>query len=138
MKLPIKDPMLVIAKVEGQHQIVRELSAVFDFNSPYCTILGQDAVDLGYPRAANQYSDEERDHPEETPRFTTMSGIQRGIKVKLRKVSVGKLVARNVDAVALELEHPRFITFDLVLGRSFLKNFKMTFDMRNKFLSLSR
>lgn len=66
-----------------------------------------------------------------------LSGIQRGIKVKLRKVSVGGLVARNVYAVALELEHPRFITYDFVLGRSFLKNFKMTVDIKKRFLSLT-
>ena len=129
--------MLVSARVESQQRVVRELGAVFDFNSPYCIILGQDAIDMGYPRAANRFSDEERDHPELTPRFTTMSGIQRGMKLSLRKVTVGGLVARNVDAVTLELEHPRFITFEFLLGRSFLKNFKMTVDIKKKFISLT-
>lgn len=138
MKFVLKDPMLVTARVESQIGVVRELSSVFDFNSPYCVILGQDAIDMGYPKAANRFSDEERDHPLDTPRFTTMCGIQRGMKVKLHKVSVGNLVARNVDAVLLELEHPRFITFDFKLGRSFLKNFKMTVDVKKKFVSLSR
>ena len=138
MKFPLKDPMLVTARIEGQRGIVRELTSVFDFNSPYCTILGQDAIDIGYPKGANRPSDEERDHPEDTPRFCTVSGIQRGMKITLPKVSVGPLVAKNVEAVFLELEHPRFLTFDFRLGRTFLKNFKMTVDSKRRSLTLSR
>jgi hypothetical protein len=138
MKFALKDPMLVTARLESESGVVRELTSIFDFNSPYCTILGRDAIDMGYSRAANRPSDEERDHPEDTIRFVTMSGIQRGIRVKLRKVSVGDLVARNVDAVALELEHPRFVTYDFLLGRTFLKNFKMTVDVKRKSLSLTK
>jgi len=137
VRFALKDPMLVSARVEGMRGIVRELSSVLDFNSPYCTILNQDAIDIGYPEAGNKHSDEERARPDRVPRFTGMSGIQRGIKVKLHKVSVGGLVARNVDAVVLELEHPRFITFDFVLGRSFLKNFKLTVDGKKRILSLT-
>jgi hypothetical protein len=137
LKFDLKEPMLVTARVESQNGIARELSSVFDFNSHYCTILVQDAIDMGYPEAANKHSEEERARPDRVFRFTTMPGIQRGIRVKLRKVSVGSLVARNVDAVALELEHPRFITYDFLLGRTFLKNFKMTVDFKNKFLSLN-
>lgn len=49
----------------------------------------------------------------------------------LSKVSLGSLVAENVDAVVLELAHPRFHTFEMILGRTFLKNFKLTVDMKN-------
>jgi len=130
--------MLVTARVEGQMGIVRELSSLIDFNSPYCTILNTDAIDMGYPKGANRPSDEERDHPEDTPRFCTASAIQRGMKITLPRVSVGQLVARNVDAVILELEHPRFLPFDFRLGRTFLKNFKLTLDMKKKSVSLTR
>ena len=137
MRFALKDPMLVTIRVEGRYGAVRELSAVIDFNSPYCTVLSQDAIDLGYPEGGNKHSERERTHPEETPRFTSMRGIDRGIQVKLHKVSVGGLVAKNVDAVVLELEHPRHITFDFVLGRSFLKHFKLTVDVKARYVSLT-
>jgi hypothetical protein len=137
MRFALKDPMLVTIRVEGKFGAVRELSAVVDFNSPFCTVLSQDAIDLGYPEGGNKHNERERTHPEETPRFTSMRGIDRGIQLKLHKVSVGGLVARNVDSVVLELEHPRHITFDFVLGRSFLKHFKLTVDVNKGYLSLA-
>ena len=136
MKFALKDPMLVNARVESQMGIVRELSSVLDFNSPYCIILRQDAIDMGYPEADMKPSGMERAHPDRVFRFATMAGIQRGLTVKLRKVSIGGLVVRDVDSLVLELEHPRFITFEFVLGRSFLKNFKMTVDIDKGYLSL--
>ena len=137
MRFALKDPMLVTIRVEGKFGAVRELSAVVDFNSPFCTVLSQDAIDLGYPEGGNKHNERERTHPEETPRFSSMRGIDRGIQLKLHKVSVGGLVARNVDSVVLELEHPRHITFDFVLGRSFLKHFKLTVDVNKGYLSLA-
>ncbi len=136
MKLPLKEPALVTARVEGRMGVVRELSSIINFNSPYCTILSMDAVDMGYAQAGNKHPDEERLHPEAVPRFTEMRGIERGILVKLQKVSVGSLVAKDVEAVVLELETPRFITFDFMLGRSFLRNFKLTVDVKKKSISL--
>lgn len=136
MKFVLKEPMLVSARVEGNKGTVRELSCVLDFNSPYCTILGVDAITLGFPHAANPPQDEERVRPGNVTRFTEMRGIERGIKVRLPKVSIGNLVARDVDAVVLELEHPRHITFDFVLGRTFLKNFKLTVDVGKGYLSI--
>jgi hypothetical protein len=136
LKLPIKDPMLVTARVEGERGTARELSAAIDFNYGYCMVLREDATQLGFPRAANLHSDEWRDHPGQTPWFTSLRGIDRGILVTLPKVSVGPLTAKNVDAVVLELEHPRFVVVDFILGRSFLKNFKLTVDLKKGYLSL--
>jgi len=136
MKLPLKDPMLVMARVEGEGGRLRELTAAIDLNYRYCTVLRADAIDLGYPRAANLHSDEWRDHPEQTPWFTSLRGIDRGILVTLHKVSVGNLEAKNVEAVALELEHPRLVIVDMILGRTFLKNFKLEVNFRKGYLSL--
>ena len=136
MKLPLKDPMLVMARVEGEGGRVREVTAAIDINYPYCMVLRADAIDLGYPRAANLHTDEWRDHPENTPWFTSLRGIDRGIIVPLHKVSVGNLEAKNVEAVALELEHPRLVIADMIIGRTFLKNFKLTVDFRKAQLSL--
>jgi hypothetical protein len=136
MKFALKDPMLVSARVEGERGAVRELSAVLDLNAPYCTILAQDAIDLGYSQGGNKHSDQERLTPERVPRVAGMQGIQRGILVKIRRVSIGPLVARDVDALVLELEHPRFIPFDFVLGRTFLKDFKLTVEIGKGYVSL--
>ena len=136
MRLPFRDPMLVMARVEGERGTARELSAAIDFNYGYCVVLREDATQLGFPRAANLHTDEWRDHPEDTPWFTSMRGIDRGIKVTFPKVSVGPLVAKNVETVVLEQEHPRFVVADFVLGRSFLKNFKLTLELKKGYLSL--
>ena len=136
MRLPLANPTLVSARVEGPLGFVREVSSVLDFNSPYCVILRVDAVDLGYPHAANRHVEEERHRPDRVLTFTSLQGIQRGILVKLRRVSVGRAVATDVDAVVLELSHPRFLTYDFILGYSFLKNFRVTFDAKKGHISL--
>ena len=136
MRFPLKSPMLVAARLEGQNSYVRELSAVIDFNSPWCIIPRQDALDLGYPEGANQVVQWEKVHPDKVPRFLTLRGIERGIKVSLRKVSVGRLLATDVDALVLEMPTSRFGTFDVILGGTFLKNFRLTVDMKKGYLSL--
>lgn len=77
-----------------------------------------------------------RDHPKTTPWFTSLRGIDRGILVTFPKISVGPLVARSVEAVVLELEHLRLVVADVILGRSFLRNFKLTVDLKKGYLSL--
>ena len=136
MKFSLREPTLVMARVEGERGAVRELSAVLDFNTPYCTMLHQDAVDLGYPEAGNKHPDQERLTPERVPRFVEMRGIERGILVTVNKISIGPIVARDVETAILELETPRFIPFDLRLGRSFLKSCKMTVDVKNETVTL--
>ena len=136
MRFPLGDPMLVNARVEGEYGAVRELKALIDFNAPYCTMLFQDALDLGYPQAGNKHADQERLTPELVPRFTEMRGIERGILFKLHKLSVGSIEVTDVDTVVLELETPRFITFDLRLGRSFLKYCKLTVDVGKGYVTL--
>ena len=127
----MKQPMLVSTRVEGKNGYVREVSAALDINSPYCMILGHDALVLGYSQAANRPGDHARMYPNEVPSVASMRGIERGIKIPLKKVSIGPLVATDVDALVLESGIPPTITFDLILGRSFLKNFKLTVDMKN-------
>ncbi|MCL5067430.1 MAG: hypothetical protein M1368_03640 [Thaumarchaeota archaeon] len=57
--------------------------------------------------------------------------------VTLKKVSLGTLVAENVEAAILELEYPRLMISDAVLGRTFLKNFKLSVDVGKGSLSLN-
>jgi hypothetical protein len=127
----MKQPMLICTRVEGKNGYVRELTAVLDINSPYCMILGHDALVLGYSVAANKPADHLRMYPDEVPSLASLRGIERGIKIPLMKVSIGPLVATDVDALVFEFSLPRTVTFDLILGRSFLKNFKVTVDMKD-------
>lgn len=136
MRLPLTSPMMVTARVEGQYGIVREVTAILDFNAPYCTILRADAIDLGYPHAASRHVEEERHRPDRVITFTTMQGIQRGIVVKLTKVSLGQAVATDVEAVVLELSRPRLINFDFALGMTFLRNFRFAVDAKKGYVSL--
>jgi hypothetical protein len=130
--------MVVYARVKGQNGKVRELSSVIDFNSPYCVVLvPRHAVNLGIIEAALRPRDLQKSHPNSVPYLLDLRGIERSILLKLPEVSLGKLVARSVDAVVLELGVPRMLPFDLVLGRSFLQNFKLTYDAKGGFLTLA-
>lgn len=131
MRFPLKEPILVSVRVEGKNGFARELSAVLDINSPYCMVLSQDAIVLGYSAAANKPGDHERYFPDEVPRMTGLRGIERGIKVSLKKVSIGPLAATDVDAVVFETGLPPKVYFDMILGRTFLKDFKFTVDIKD-------
>ncbi|MDG6901389.1 MAG: hypothetical protein JRM80_05450 [Nitrososphaerota archaeon] len=137
MRFPLKDPMLVYARVKGPNDKVREFSSVLDFNSPYCVIPPKHAVNLGCIEAAFRPRDWQKTHPNKVPYFLDLRGIERSILLKLPEVSIGRLTARNVQAIVLELEVPRAIPFDLILGRTFLDNFKLVLDGKSGFLSLS-
>jgi hypothetical protein len=131
LRFPIKEPMVVSVRVEGKNGFVRELSAVLDFNSPYCMVLSQDAIVLGYSAAANKPSDHARYFPDEVPSMTGMRGIERGIKIPLKKVSIGPLAAIDVDALVFETGLPPKVYFDMILGRTFLKRFKFAVDLKD-------
>lgn len=137
MRFALKDPMLVFARVKGPNGSVRELRSVLDLNSPFCVILSKDGVNLGHIEAAFRPRDWQKSHPQKVPYMLDFRGIERSILVKLSEVSIGNLVARGVDAIVLELDLQRMFPFELILGRTFLNNFKLTFDGKRGFLSLS-
>ena len=132
MRFPIKEPILVSVRIEGRNGFARELSAVLDINSPYCWVLAHDAIVLGYSAAANKPQDHARYLPDEVPSMTSLRGVDRGIKVPLKKVSIGPLVATDVDAVVFETGLPPKVYFDMILGRTFLKNFKFNVDIKEE------
>jgi hypothetical protein len=131
LRFPIKEPMVVSVRIEGKNGFARELSAVLDINAPYCMVLSQDAIVLGYSAAANKPNDHARYYPDEVPSMTGLRGIERGIKVQLKKVSIGPLAATDVDALVFETGLPPKVYFDMILGRTFLKNFKFTVDLKD-------
>ena len=138
MKLPLKDPMLLYARVKGPNGKVRELSSILDFNSPYCVItIPKHAVNIGHIEAAFRPRDWQKSHPAKVPYFVDMRGIERSILVSMPEISVGSLVAKNVDTVILELGIPRMLNVDLILGRSFLDSFRLSLDAKAGLLHLN-
>ncbi len=130
--------MLTICRVKGTNGMVRELTSILDFNSEYCAMFSNDALALGYTEASFRPSHWQKTHPDKAPFILDFRGIERSILFTLKEVSVGRMAAENVDTVLIELGIPRLVPFDMIIGRSFLKNFKMTIDMKKSSLSLSR
>lgn len=136
MMIPLRDPILTFARVKGQNGYVRELRAILDFNSPFSVMLSRDGVSLGYAEAAFRARDWQKTHPSKVPYFLDFRGIERSILLEIAEVSLGELVARDVKTIVLELDLPRMVPIDLILGRSFLDNFKLTLDSERGYLSL--
>lgn len=137
MRFALKNPMVVSSRVKGPSGFVRELSSLIDFNSEYCVISAWDARALGYSEGASRPGDWRRSYPDRVSMLLDFRGIERGTLVTLDEVSVGALKAEKVDSVIVELEIPRAAPFDLILGRSFLKDFKLELDMKGGYLSLA-
>lgn len=137
MKFDLKQPMTVFARVEGQSGVARELSAIIDPNSTYCLLFAKDAIDLGYPQAANRAREFRSVRPDECPYLLGMRGIESSILFTLKKVGVGNLSFENVKAISLEMEPARMLPFDMILGQSFLKNTTIHYDGKNNIMSIS-
>ena len=133
----LKSPMTIIARVVGPRGVVRELSSILDFNSEYSAIFSRQALELGFNEGATTPRNWSIQHPDKVPILFDLRGIERGTMITLKTVSVGRLVAEDVDAVIFELDFPRMMPFDLVLGRTFLKHFRLTVDSRAGYVSLT-
>ncbi|MCL4517647.1 MAG: hypothetical protein M1587_00445 [Thaumarchaeota archaeon] len=136
MKFALKDPMIIFARVKGKNGRVRELSGLLDFNSHFSWMLRKDAVDVGYPEAINRPEDYEAVAARRTPHLLSGRGLELGILVSLEEVSIGNLVAKNIEAVTLKMDFPMMLPLDLILGRNFLRNFTLTVDPKAGYLTL--
>ncbi len=102
--------MILMSRVQGPDGVVtRELSSVLDPNFAYSVIFSRDAIDLGYPEAAIRPKELAKAHPERVPYILEFRGIDRSVMVRLAKVSIGKLVAKDVDALVVDTQIPRSI-----------------------------
>ena len=137
MKFKLTDPMYVFARVKGKNGKVRELRCTLDFNSHYSWILRKDAVDVGYPEVINRPEDYEALAMNRTPHVLSARGLELGILANLAEVSIGELKAQNVDAITLKLDIPLLLPLDLILGRTFLNNFKFSVDPKAETLEIS-
>ncbi len=128
MKFELREPMTVFAKLKGPKGAVRELRALMDFNTSFCQMFTKDALQLGFTEGVLRPRDWQRIHPTQVPYIFGFRGIERGILMKMPEISVGRLTARDVDAMVTDLDLPRLLPVELILGRSFLDNFRLTVD----------
>ena len=63
--------------------------------------------------------------------------MELAIMINLTKISIGSIKAQNIKAFILPFNVPLNLPIDLVLGRSFLNNFKLTVDSKAGYLSLT-
>ena len=129
--------MIVWCRVRGPRGRTRELSAVLDFNSAYCLMLRQDAIDVGYPEASHSHGTWRTARSDRAPLVVGLRGIERTILLTLKEVSIGELAARDVDAIVLEYDQSPSLPFDMILGWTFLRNFRLEVDPASSYLSLS-
>jgi hypothetical protein len=137
MKFKIKDPMRIMVRVEGKSKRVREISAILDFNCHLSWMLRLDAMHLGYGDVQNNPHDLKTIAASITPEILTIRGLEFGIMVNLTKVSIGDLSASNVKAFILPTDIPRLVPIDMVLGRSFLNNFKTVINPKEGYITIT-
>ena len=123
--------------MKGENGVVREVRAILDFNSPYCVMLSRDGLALGRSEAVLRPLDWQKTHPDKVPFILDFRGIERSILIKVPEISLGPLVARDVDAIVIDLDFQRLLPIDLILGRSFLANFRLVLDGAKGYLSLT-
>lgn len=138
MKLTLRDSMTFFSRVKGRNGVVRELGSILDFNSEYCMILSRDALALGYNEAGIRSKQWQKVHPDMARYVLDFRGIERGVLLTLNEVSLGTMVAKDVETVLVDLDLPRAAPFDLVLGRSFLKHFRFEFDIKKGTLTVDQ
>lgn len=130
--------MILVSRVKGLNGNVRELGAILDFNSEYCAIFAKDGVALGYTDAAVPPKVWRKTHEDKVPFIVDFRGIERATIFTLAEISLGQFTAKNVETAIIELDIPTAAPFDLILGRSFLKNFRVEVDMKQGCLNLNQ
>ena len=133
IELPLKTPITLFVKIKGERG-ERELQAILDTHATHMTIPYQHAVQLGYNPLFDPISPMIKDGRETT--VSTIAGDLIVSTITLQKVEIGDLVAEEVEAIVWDT-HQDF-GVEMVLGISFLKNFKTTLDYEKGILRIEK
>lgn len=117
MEISLAPIPIVFAKIRGKKG-VRELKAIISPASEYTVITNKDALQTGYDFSVGRDGG--------GALVITAGGIMKAAIVKIEEISVGECSAKGVEALCYELPEPAGA--DLILGRTFLKNFSLLFD----------
>jgi predicted aspartyl protease len=130
MKIKINEgnPITFFVRISGPKGS-RELRAVLDTGSTYCTIPVVDARELGYDAFYDPLANKG-----DGALALTQAGILDIASITLKDIKVAELSAADVPALAYEL--PRMSGVDMVLGLSFLQHFKITIDFHQGLLAI--
>lgn len=129
--------MYVMSRVKGPTGLVRELQAIVDPNAEFCSMFARDGHDLGYGEAVIRPKQWQKLHPDRAPYVLDFRGIERSVLFALKEVSVGDIVVKDVDTVIVDMDIPRLVPFDMILGKTFLKHCKFTVDIPNGYFELA-
>ncbi len=128
IKINKEVPITFFVRIKGPRG-VRELRAVLDTGSSLCTIPTTDAREIGYEAFYDPIVNKG-----EGVYTLTQTGILDAGPLTLEEISVADLSAKNVPAIACNL--PRMGGIDMILGLSFLNNFKTTIDFNQGYLTI--
>lgn len=130
MKLQISPdkPLTLFVRIKGPN-CVREFRAIIDTGSDLCVIPKEDLHDMGIDASFDPMCD----HVSTNYRICNSCYFE-AESVMLDKVMIGDIEASNVEFLVLTL--PRDGGIDVILGRSFLKNFKTTVDYKSGYLTI--
>ena len=120
IKIEAGKPIALFVRIMGPKGI-RELKAVLDTGSMYCSIPVVDARELGYDAFYDPLTNKG-----DGALAVTQGGILDVQPIILQEISVAELSAISIEALVYEL--PRVSGTDMILGLSFLKHFKITLD----------
>jgi len=113
----------VFAVMKGRNDATRECVALVDPCAEYCILPKVDAFALGYPEAAN---DDPVTPQDNTITFASADGYGKAALIEMAEVTLGGMSFPRVDFVAFDL--PQVTRFDVVIGRSLLKETRLEID----------
>ena len=130
MRIPISadKPLTLFVRIKGP-VCTREFRALIDTGSDMCMIPLYDARDMGME---NHYDPNMGSNPDYM-RICSNCYFEAETLI-MEKVMIGDIEAENVEFVSWTL--PRDGGIDVILGRSFLKHFKLTVDYKEGFMTI--
>ncbi len=126
-------PAICICRVKGVNNYVREIPTLI--NLSYCnSIMNRTtAAELGYADVTSRIQElEELYHDSKVKYFLTLKGIERAYIIKLKQVTMGKIIRRNFPVAVLEEELNPHLPVDMILGLDFFKNCNVVIDSGKK------
>jgi len=134
----LKFPSIYIVKLVGANGFVREVAATLSLSYPISIINRTTAAELGYTEVTGRFQElEELFHDTRFKYFLTIKGIERAYIIKLRQVTLGQILRRNLPVAVLEEEINPHLPIDIILGLNFLKNMQIQINLKEHRLKLT-
>lgn len=123
----------MFVRLTGRNGCVREYYALVDFQADYCTLPAVDAYRLGYPEAARMPTEVTQPN---LIKIVTHLGYADAPMIKMKEVSIGTILVKDVEFLAFDIFQGN--GYDVMLGKTLLKDFNVNVDGARKRLSVQR